>query len=167
MRTLCRIVLVLLPIVAGCGGGSTDRGQTCTQIGCFSGFFVSAPHIALDLPQIQASSLTVCRNGACLTGSFSTWDGTQPLDFPAAPRDPAHPEFVRVSVFDEAGGARFEISYSIGSNDPLQDGDVYDVTLTAGDGSTPISTHQTVTYARNQPNGPSCAPTCYDAFVQL
>ncbi len=166
MRTLPLIVL-LLPILSGCGGGTADGGKTCTAIGCFSGFFVSAPHIALDLAQIQASSLAVCRNGACLTGSFATWDGTQMLELPAAPRDPAHPEFVRVSVFSEEGGARFEISYSIGSSDPLPDGDVYDVTLTAGDGSTPISTHQTVTYARNQPNGPSCPPICYDAFVQL
>jgi hypothetical protein len=166
MRTLASLVLALI-LVPGCGGGTADPGtKVCTQIGCFSGFFVSAPHLALGMAQIQASTLEICRNGACLKSSLATWDGTQIFEFPAT-TDAAHPERVRVSIFNEEGGARFEISYSVGASGPLPDGDTYDVTLTAADGTTPIATHQVVSYARNQPNGPDCGPVCYDAFVQL
>jgi hypothetical protein len=159
-----RLVLVVA-LAAGCGGGTADHGTvTCTQIGCISGLFVTARDVPLGLQQIQASTLAVCRNGTCLASSLAAWDGTMPFVF----RDPAQTASVEVKIFDEAGGARFEIAYSPGVEGPLPDGDLYDVTLTAADGTRPIDLeHHAVTYSRNQPNGPSCAPVCYDAVVQL
>jgi hypothetical protein len=160
-----RLLALVVALAAGCGGaGSGGQVRTCTQIGCVSAFIVQASAIPLDLAGIQASTLKVCRNGACLESSLASWDGRLPFIY----RDPTQQAQLQVKVYDEPAGARFEITYAPGVDGALPDGDVYDVTLTAADGSTPIQLqHKSVTYQASQPNGPDCPPICYAAFVQL
>src|SRR5262245_37570405 len=138
-----RITPFLLVILAACGGDHAGpKTIVCTNVGCSSGFQVSAPHVALDKAQIQGSTLAVCRNGVCLTGSLASWTEQSLFEI----RDPAQPASVRLGIVLSAGDAHFEILYDAGVAGRLPDGDLYEVTLTTAAGATPIQLHQTATY---------------------
>jgi hypothetical protein len=132
--------------------------------------------LAVTEPQIQGSTLTVCRNQACFNASFAGWhaapsgagSGIPPFPDPLQ-RDTLHTPLIEAVMSTEtAGGFRLAVSYLAWSAAELQDGDIYDVTLTAGDGTKIVDSHQTMTYVISYPSGSKeCGPECRTATGTL
>jgi hypothetical protein len=143
--------VVSLLMLAGCGGGGCDTGKDCGVVGCGPALTLRSTTLPLTASEIQASSVTVCRNGECYSRSFAS---TVPQ------RDATHAPLILVSWSLEDTGYRIEVIYMTWSwNDP-RDGDRYDVTVTGGDGNDILEAHKTVTYTVSYPNGASCGPPC-------
>lgn len=105
---------------------------------------------------LSNSGVEICHNGNCLSGNFGPWKGGFFLQFPDASATPQGIAFVR----KDATGVSVNIGWGDVATD-LADGDRYDVTWTASDGTILAETHQTATYTLDQPNGPQCPPTCH------
>jgi hypothetical protein len=177
MKTLA-LLLLLLPL--GCSdrrdstaadlGSPPDLahgGLICTAIGCGPSLLLRSTTLALTAAQIQASSIAVCRNQECFSTTFASWQaptvagaGTS-TDFPdVAQRDTTHTPLITAIWWYETNGFRLDLEYIPWQTSDLHDGDVFDVTLTAGDGSKTLESHKTVTYTVSYPNGPDCGPEC-------
>lgn len=101
-------------------------------------------------------SLTICRNGACSSGTFDASSACQlkgelKTTFCSLKRSPQ--------------GAGLTLSFVLSSPNP-KDGDEYTVKLVNGDtGAAPVDVKTTVTYKTSQPNGSDCDPGCKTAAL--
>jgi len=153
------------------GGGPTLR--ICTVIGCGHAVTIKAP-LSATFPTIRGSSIEVCRNTDCLSGSFATL--TDPpstvsgvgVSFPDPQTiDGNHSPHVEATIWGtESGGFRLEVGYWPWSMDDLSDGDRFTVTVRDGSGRTIVSVNRSVDYVTSYPNGKECGPVCKTATVE-
>lgn len=154
------------------GPQPAEYGRGCTLVGCFSSFTLKAP-LTVSFEVLRASTASVCRNGTCYSSSLTALQESYPPDtsgsvrFPdPSRRDTQHTPLIQVLAERAAsGGYQLQFSYEPWSTEAFHDGDVYDVTVTDGNGTKFVDVHETVSYELLQPNGPECGPTCGRAMI--
>ena len=162
-----RLGWLIVLFTLGCGDGGVDGGATgpggiCTAQGCGTPVTLHSKIPAVTVQELQSSTLRVCRNQVCFESSLAAWQsaegaGTPIPSFPdPSQRDTLHTPIIGAYVFTGAGEFRLQINYTPWLTAELQDGDTYDVTLTASDGTKLVDSHQTVRYVISHPNGKDC-----------
>jgi hypothetical protein len=149
-----------------------ESGRGCTLVGCFSSFTLKTS-LPVSFEVLRASTVSVCRNGTCYSSSLATLQESHPPDtsgsvrFPdLSRRDTQHTPLIQVQAVRLAsGGYQLQFSYEPWFTEGLQNGDVYDVTVTDEQGTRFVDVHETVLYETFQPNGPECGPTCGRATI--
>jgi hypothetical protein len=151
------LTLALSLLTASC------TGKACGEVGCLDGLSLRAT-VNVPEAELQASSITLCANGQCTTGTF-------PSSLPSSSATAASATFhdsrvtTRAELWRTQSGFRLEVYYLPPTG--VRNGDVYDVALVSSGGSHPFVFHQAVAYQHSSPNGPGCAPDCSVAFVDL
>jgi hypothetical protein len=109
---------------------------------------------------IRASTISVCRNNECLTGSFSDLPpdsgavaGIMFANGPATTRTAWGIAFLRSS-------GEIDVTYDVSDVRDLHDGDLYTVTVTDASGTQHTAIEKNATYAVISPNGEDCGPIC-------
>lgn len=149
-----------------------ESGRVCSLIGCASGFSLKV-RVGIRFEQLRASTVTVCHNARCYSSSLATLaeppgpGSGRSISFPnPSQRDTLHTPLISASVWPAAsGGFLFDVSYLPWSDGELQDGDVYDVTLTDAHGRRLVNVHEKVSYQLSQPNGPECGSPCHGVAI--
>jgi hypothetical protein len=143
----------------GLGAAVPSCSHDCTDAGCASGMNA---HFTVPLfnDDIRASTLSICRNNDCLTGSFSSLPPDSGANVGIA--------FANGSVTSRTAwgtailrpSGEIEVTYQVSDSRDLHDGDLYRVTVTDASGTPHTAIEKNVTYAVNFPNGEDCGPTC-------
>lgn len=165
-----------LATVAFTGCANNDGGanaRACSAIGCGSAVTIKTP-LRATFPTIRASSIEVCRNAVCLSGSFATLtDPPSPgtgvgVSFPEPQTiDRDHTAHVDATISATgATGLQLEVAYWPWSMDDLRDGDLFELTVRDGAGRTVASASRSATYRTSYPNGKECGPVCRTATVE-
>lgn len=165
------VAAVAFTACADNGGGTTPRA--CTLIGCGSAVTIKTP-LLVTFATIRASSIEVCRNTDCLSGSFASLkDPPSPgtgvgISFPDAQtieRD--HTPHVDATIWATGvSGFRLEVGYWPWSVDDLHDGDRFALRVRDGEGNTIVSVSRSVSYVTSYPNGKECGPVCRTATIE-
>jgi hypothetical protein len=148
-----------------------SEAQSCTLIGCGATFSLKAP-LRVPFSRVRESTITVCLNQGCYTGSFATLaepeapSSGRVVSFPKPEeRDATHTPLIEAIVWsDERGGYRLDVFY-IPWAPNVKDGDEYTVTVVDKQGRKLVDVREKVSYKVSQPNGPRCGPTCRHASV--
>jgi hypothetical protein len=154
-KLIMRWAAWLVILSCGCYGsaaaptGDAAIGLRCTQVACGWAATFESQVLSLTIP---GSRVEVCRNQECFGATFPSdrrW-----ISFP----DPSHdaPTIFASLTQDQ----RLMVGYYTSNMEKLQDGDVYDIRLTAADGSPGIDAHVIAIYSIWYPNGEGCAPAC-------
>ena len=137
-----------------CAADLEGKDRICTLIGCGP---TGSWRMPLDVPfeQIQASTLSVCKNGECTEIALAE------LEEPEAPGSgkgvSAAMKGLMITLWNDESSLVLEVQWQ---NPPsLADGDVYDLTLTDASGMAIATISETVDYVESYPNGPECDVT--------
>ncbi|RKH08111.1 hypothetical protein D7V97_20440 [Corallococcus sp. CA053C] len=167
MRSSLPLALLL---VAGCAStppeppGPHEQYVSCTLIGCTTGMTLLMT-ADISREQLQASTLTICRNDVCyptrLAGLRAGMQWPEPVGRLGKPTME-----LQVQSLEE-GVQGLLIYYLSNDDDGWKDGDVFVVTLKGGDGRSIVNFRGTARYQTVQPNGPLCDGTCHVAvFIE-
>ncbi|HVU03845.1 MAG TPA: hypothetical protein VHE30_18930 [Polyangiaceae bacterium] len=153
--------------------GRSTGPLNCTAIGCGASVTLKTP-LPGDFATIRTYSVSVCKNGQCLSGSFAQLTDA-PVDgagvgtsFPD-PRtiDRDHSPHVEATVWAEAGGGfRLEAAYWPWSTEDAIDGDHFSLTVKGENQQVVATVDGSVTYTTSRPNGAGCEPTCHQATLE-
>lgn len=150
-----------------------ESSHMCTLVGCISSLTLKTP-LPVSFEELRASTVSVCRNSTCYSSSLSALQESNPPDtsgsvrFPdLSRRDTQHTPLIQVlAVRRASGGFQLQFYYEPWFTEELEDGDVYDVTITDERGERSVDMHETVSYERFSPNGPECGPTCGHVTIE-
>jgi hypothetical protein len=112
---------------------------------------------AEDVPKLL---ITVCRNGACNTGTPALPDGSAGL----LACNLQGPLDTVCTIAESPTGVAFNLEVNAGFGD-LQNGDHYTLTIALPSAPPVVAVDRTVTYDGVQPNGQGCDPTCKQASL--
>jgi hypothetical protein len=151
--------LVLAPALACTAGTSSTN---CALNTCNSGAVIQVyANVTRDV--MEASSITACLNGGCVTGA--------PASIPSSPGDRLSVALKGALVVqgyisspDPVKGYLVEADFTLGDSSPA-DGDEYKLAVISNGEAVPGSLDQKVTYEKTTPNGASCPPVCDNVTV--
>jgi hypothetical protein len=130
--------------------------QSCTERGCDSGVHFESP-IRVGGAGDQLT-VTICKNGTCSRGTATGFNTSAPTCSVTG----ATTATCSVRV-DSSGSAKFVADVTSAASD-MKDGDAYTFRVLRGTtNETLVDVTKPAAYTTNQPNGPSCDPTCLNA----
>jgi hypothetical protein len=146
--------------------------EFCTVAGCLNGAEVRVPFG--PAPALDGLTMTVCRNQACLTGSFDAGDAARAADLGFGSgigrivppvEEVGAPHLTAIVFFEDAATTRFVLDWRAPTLDELHDGDRFRVTITSAAGEVLASLDRTVVYQHVYPNGAECDHGCKTATI--
>lgn len=147
-------------------GATGCVGMSCTELGCSNGASIDGQIAAKsgDIVEVE-----LCLDGKCAKRSTTVPTNGQCVDVGGTAGYAG--SIANASVCIEQGSASGTMQVSgqvyLGPT-PATDGDHYVVTFTdTATGTVVGQVDQHVHYSVNQPNGPSCGPTCKNATLTV
>jgi hypothetical protein len=138
-------------------------GRACTEIGCGpAGRATVKADVPASLETMRTSTLTACWNDDCRSLSLATLSIVpEPVPFPSGDNQPVN------VVLVSAGGKQYlNVQFVSESQGIAHDGDRFRVTMKDASGAELLSIDDKLThYSASTPNGPDCAPVCYDGTI--
>ena len=154
-----RMRLVFCLFLLGCDDAPVQKKESCDLVACADGAFIDVP-ATVGTDRVEGSTVEACRNQSCFHGTFGAWSSQSDLVTLHLTGSFSMPPVVSASVVKANGALELQITWMFTHAYDLKDGDQYDVTWKASDGTLLAESHPAATYVKNQPNGPSCPPTC-------
>jgi hypothetical protein len=151
--------MLLLAAIGGCSAES----KSCTTMGCMNGASIAVP-VETDFTNIIGSTLEVCRNDVCVTGTYAdiaeptTSSSSATIELPDPATRAAKEPWATATVWKTETGYRLDIYYNVYGPNDVTNGDHYHVRLVATSGAVLADVEKTVTYQSLYPNGPDCDP---------
>lgn len=156
MRILTLLFVGLTTASMACGSSSSDKA--CTLVYCESGVRLDR-EITVAAADVAKLTLTICRNGECSSGKFSSGSGgPQPCSLSGQ----LQPTICSLAP-KQSGTGSFTVQLSAKN---ATDGDEYTFKIVRDDtGAAILDEKKSVVYTTSQPNGPDCEPTCKFAML--
>jgi hypothetical protein len=164
--TLCGALLA----ASDCGDLAA---RPCTLIGCGATASLKLS-VAGTLEDLRRSSVGVCQNQLCFSGSFAASEDVPSATQGVGLRLPSEAEIeampsghADVVVWDRGTGQLdIEVTWTAREGDDLRPGDAYLATVTSPDPQFSVSDTEVASrYSVSYPNGKECGPACQTAVL--
>jgi hypothetical protein len=154
-----RWTTLFLVALTACASNST-QDHACSLVGCNDGVGIDLAAVTTRFP-MQPLKLHVCLDASCQDAVITANDCEQ-AQLPAGGPTPA---LVLICTLQSGG----TVSVTASSTSPLASTQTTSVSLSLTDATGAIVYEHTesVALTSSQPNGPDCAPTCYQGRLTL